>query len=146
MTLFPLLYKALRRAKGSITRRIDQLRTHIILCGNGVRYTTFRTTGVPYVVVARGGACTIGPGFAMNNGAKGSPIGCFEPCTLFVDRGARLAIGSNVGISQTALVAMADITIERNVKMGGGVRASIPLIFTRLMPPCAPQPTTVSTA
>ena len=58
----------------------------------------------------------------MNNGVKGNPIGCYERCTLFVDRGATLTIGDNVGMSQAALVAMADITIGNDVKIGGGVQ------------------------
>lgn len=58
----------------------------------------------------------------MNNGVKGNPIGCYERCTFFVDRGATLYIGDNVGISQAALVAIADITIGDNVKIGGGVQ------------------------
>ena len=58
----------------------------------------------------------------MNNGVKGNPIGCYERCTFFVDRGATLSIGDNVGISQAALVAIADITIGDNVKIGGGVQ------------------------
>lgn len=58
----------------------------------------------------------------MNNGVKGNPIGYYERCTFFVDRGATLCIGDNVGISQAALVAIADITIGDNVKIGGGVQ------------------------
>jgi serine acetyltransferase len=38
-----------------------------------------------------------------------------------VDRGATLAIGKNVGISSTAIVAHKKITIGKNVKIGGRV-------------------------
>lgn len=58
----------------------------------------------------------------MNNGIKGNPIGCCERCTFFVDRDATLTIGDNVGISQAALVAITDITIGNDVKIGGGVQ------------------------
>lgn len=120
MTFISFLFKSFRKVANIVSLQIDKLRTLAVFLGNGVRHGAFRTSGVPYVMVARGGRCTIGNGFAMNNGAKGNPIGCFQPCTLFVDRGASLSIGENVGISQTALIAMADITIEKNVKIGGG--------------------------
>lgn len=68
-----------------------------------------------------GGDFSIGKNFAMNNGIKGNPIGCYERCTFFVDRGAVLTIGDNVGMSQAALVCHKSITIGDNVKIGGGV-------------------------
>lgn len=84
-------------------------------------FDSFRTSGIPYVMVARGAkGMSIGKNFAMNNGIKGNPIGCYERCTFLVDRGCSLTIGNNVGISQTALIAHADITIGDNVKIGGG--------------------------
>lgn len=72
-------------------------------------------------MVARGGRCIIGSNFAMNNSIKGNPIGSYRKCTFFVDRNAELKIGNNVGISQTALICHKSITIEDNVKIGGGV-------------------------
>jgi acetyltransferase-like isoleucine patch superfamily enzyme len=57
----------------------------------------------------------------MNNGNLGNPIGRPQRCILFVDRGASLSIGENVGISSTAIVAHQQITIGNNVKIGGGV-------------------------
>ncbi|MDP1817342.1 MAG: acyltransferase [Leadbetterella sp.] len=58
----------------------------------------------------------------MNNGIKGNPIGCYDSCTIFVDKGASLRIGENVGISQTALICHQSITIGNNVKIGGGTK------------------------
>lgn len=94
--------------------------TCVYLIGNGVTYKEFRTGGIPYIMVARNGEMEIGKDFAMNNGTKHNPIGCSQPCTFFVDNGCKITIGDNVGISQTALIAMADITIGNNVKIGGG--------------------------
>ena len=93
----------------------------IILRGNDITYSSFRTNGVPYIMVARGGKCSIGRNFMMNNGIKGNPIGCYERCTFFVDRGAVLTIGDNVGMSQAALICHKSITIGNNVKIDGGV-------------------------
>lgn len=44
-----------------------------------------------------------------------------------------LRIGDNVGISQAALVAIADITIGNNVKIGGE-QVSLPLISMHWIP------------
>lgn len=63
---------------------------------------------------------TIGDRFVMNNGIRYNPIGCTQPCSFIVDNGVHLSIGNNVGISQTTLIAHADLTIEDNVKIGGG--------------------------
>lgn len=72
-------------------------------------------------MVARGAkGMRIGRNFAMNNGIKGNPIGCYERCTFFVDRDSELIIGDNVGISQTALISHCSIRIGNNVKIGGG--------------------------
>lgn len=100
---------------------INHVITWFVLKGNNVSFSSFRTGGVPYVMVARGGKMSVGKNFAMNNGIKYNPIGCPQPCTFFVDRNAILKIGDNVGISQTALVAIDNITIGDNVKIGGGV-------------------------
>lgn len=101
---------------------INHVITWFVLKGNNVSFSSFRTGGVPYVMVARGGKMFLGENFAMNNGLSYNPIGCPQRCTFFVDRGAVLKIGDNVGISQAALIAIADITIGNNVKIGGGVK------------------------
>lgn len=85
-----------------------------------VKYHSVSTNGLPYLYLYRGGNMVIGKGFRMNNGTHGNPIGCFQKCTLIVDAGATLTIGDNVGISQTALIAADNISIGRNVKIGGG--------------------------
>lgn len=115
-----LSYKLVCRVRRSIGKPVHRLLTIIRFLGNGVSFSDFRTGGVPYIMVARGGNMSIGEHFSMNNGINHSPIGCPQPCTFFVDRGCTLAIGDNVGVSQTALIAMADITIGNNVKIGGG--------------------------
>lgn len=122
MNLINITYKTLRKVGSILSGGVNKSITYLHLKGNAVEFSTFRTSGVPYVMVARGGRCRIGRNFAMNNGVKGNPIGCYERCTLFVDRGATLTIGDNVGMSQAALVAMADITIGNDVKIGGGVQ------------------------
>lgn len=119
MNIINIAYKSLRRLVN--LGWINTLATKLILKGNNVLFDSFRTSGVPYVMVARGAkGMSIGKNFTMNNGIKGNPIGCYERCTFFVDRNSEIIIGDNVGISQTALIAHADITIGDNVKIGGG--------------------------
>ena len=121
MNTVSLIYKSILRIKVILLRGVNIIYTKIILKGNNVVYKSFHTNGIPYIMVARGGMFNIGKNFAMNNGIKGNPIGCYERCTFFVDRGAVLTIGDNVGMSQAALICHKSITIGNNVKIGGGV-------------------------
>lgn len=102
-----------------------KIATFAVLKGNGVSFNknSLKSHGIPYVMVARGAkGFSIGMNFSMNNGKEGNPIGCSEPCSFFVDRNAKLCIGNNVGMSQTAIVASVSVTIKDNVKIGGGTR------------------------
>lgn len=119
--LMSLFYKVIRRICNNIQKVYAKQVCRLMFIGNNVAYKSFHTNGIPYVMVARGGKFSIGKNFAMNNGIKGNPIGCYERCTFFVDRGAVLTIGDNVGMSQAALICHKSITIGNNVKIGGGV-------------------------
>lgn len=115
------IYKSLRVVKRVFEHLYCHVVTTIRLLGNGVIYQDFKTGGVPYIMVARdANVVSIGKSFSMNNGIRHNPIGMPQPCTIFVDRNCSLIIGNNVGISQTALIAHANITIGDNVKIGGG--------------------------
>lgn len=116
-----ILYKTIRKVYHCLRNVCEKVISHIVLIGNNVSYSSFRTSGIPYVMVARGGKFNIGKNLAMNNGVKGNPIGCYERCTFFVDRNAVLTIGDNVGMSQAALICHKSITIGNDVKIGGGV-------------------------
>jgi len=115
------IYKVIRKVFNTIIDIIDKIRTKIIFWGNNVHHCGFTSKGVPYISVAIGGKCSIGKHFTMNNKIKDNPIGCYQRCTLFVDIGAEIAIGDNVGISQTALICHKKIEIGNYVLMGGGV-------------------------
>lgn len=119
-SMFIILYKGIRKSYRTVCNFFCDFFTAICFNGNGVKYNTFCTNGIPYIVVALGGYMSIGKNFTMNNGISHNPIGMPQPCTFFVDRGCSLTIGDNVGISQSALIAHADITIGNNVKIGGG--------------------------
>lgn len=120
--IFSYSYKAFKKILKLLKLFCNKWLCIIKLKGNNVQYSNFRTTGVPYIMVARGGRMTIGNNFAMNNGITGNPIGCYDSCTFFVDKGASLRIGENVGISQAAIVCTKDVVIGNFVKIGGGVK------------------------
>jgi acetyltransferase-like isoleucine patch superfamily enzyme len=117
-----MLYKVIRRLVRSLSLIFDKICSVIIFYGNRVTFVSFKTTGIPYVMVARGGQFLIGDNFSMNNGISGNPIGCYDRCTFFVDRGAKLTIGNHVGVSQAALICHCSITIGDYVNTGGGVK------------------------
>lgn len=119
--LFNIVFKTIRKTVNVLIEGIDKVRCVILFKGNNVSYKNFTTSGTPYIMVARGGVCQIGNHFAMNNGIKGNPIGCYRKCTVFVDRSAELVIGEHVGISQAAIICHKKITIGDYVKIGGGV-------------------------
>ncbi len=123
MSIRALFYKSARHIVRSVMRLLDAVVTYVRFKGNDVKYSSFETFGIPYIVVARGAKTfEIGTNFKMNNGRSGNPIGCSEPCSFFVDNDAELIIGNNVGMSQTAIVASLSVLIKDNVKIGGGTR------------------------
>ncbi len=120
MTIYNFFFKGVRLIFNIVINQWHYLQTRVLLTGNAVIYSTFRTHGVPYIMVAKGGEMIVGEKFSMNNGIHGNPIGCNERCTFFVDKDCSLIIGDNVGISQSALVSHSKLTIGNNVKIGGG--------------------------
>ena len=120
MKLF-YLYKFIRRTVWKIAAVTDKIRTTCAFWGNNLHHQGFTSIGVPFVSVGIGGKCVIGKKLQMNNGIKGNPIGCYQRCTIFVDRDAILEIGENLGMSQTAIVCHKHIKIGNNVMLGGGV-------------------------
>jgi len=119
--IFYILYKSIRKISNEVSNAYDKVITLIKFGGNRVSYKSFRSRGVPYIMVAaKAKGITIGANFAMNNGIGHNPIGCPQPCSFFVDNNSEIIIGDNVGISQTALISHCSIRIGNNVKIGGG--------------------------
>ncbi|MEJ7560442.1 MAG: DapH/DapD/GlmU-related protein [Pedobacter sp.] len=119
MKLF-LIYKITKRLLAGLQNSFDRASCKLMFWGNNVHYSTFRSTGVPFISVARGAECIVGSNLSMNNGASGNPVGSFDKCTFFVDTGGSLKVGDNFGISQAAIVCHIKIQIGNNVKLGGG--------------------------
>ena len=93
----------------------------IIFYINGVQFSSLNNVGWPQVNIGFGGSCFIGKGFHSNNRERANPIGRFNKCSIIVGNKGKLIIGSNVGMSSTAIVCHHSIIIGDNVKIGGNV-------------------------
>lgn len=119
--IISLLFKVLKKVYLYFLRIIEHVFCRLLFYIHNVQHKSFVSSGIPYISVALGGKCLIDKNFKMNNNLRGNPIGRPQRCVFFVDRGAVLTIGKNVGISSTAVVCHQSITIGDNVKIGGGV-------------------------
>lgn len=116
-----MIYRILRRVYYITISPINYILTEFIFWNYGVKHKTFKTTGRPYIMCSRKSkGINIGSMFSMHNGLYGNPIGVNNKCTFIVYDNAKICIGNNVGISQSALIAHANIIIGNNVKIGGG--------------------------
>jgi len=79
----------------------------------------FKSFGIPVFDVEKGGKLIFGDNCRLNNGRFYNRIGRQQSCYFIVLKNATLSIGSNVGISSTAIVCSDHITIEDDVKIGG---------------------------
>lgn len=120
-SLLTLCFKLLKRVSYFLIEPINKIIVYIYLYINNAKFGRFNTYGIPFISIAKSGKFLIGQDFIMNNILASNPIGRNQKCIFFVDKDAELIIGNNVGISGTALVAHKKITIEDNVKIGGGV-------------------------
>lgn len=114
------LYRVYRGVVSRISNSLEHTVCRIILSLNGVSYSSLRCSGLPFIYIGDNAHMRIGHNFAMHNSIKGNPIGCYEKCTFYVAPNCKIEIGDNVGISQTAMISYASITIGNNVKIGGG--------------------------
>lgn len=115
------IYKGFYKVLIAIKNIVDNLCTRMVFIMNGVRFEDFRTSGTPIIMTTRNDSKIIlGKNFAMNNTIRGNPIGFNTKCLLYAGHNACIKIGDNVGISQTAIVAVDNVIIEDNAKIGGG--------------------------
>lgn len=121
MSPIQFTYKSAVVIKNKLSKLYWYFFTLIEFFGNGVVFSSFKTNGIPYIMVAKEGRFHIGNNFKMNNNLKANPIGRPQKCTFVVDNKGSLCIGDNVGVSSTAIVCHNSIVIEDDVKIGGGV-------------------------
>jgi acetyltransferase-like isoleucine patch superfamily enzyme len=82
------------------------------------------------IFIRNRGTVIIGNNVAINSNYVSNPIGgnCFT--SIYVKQGARLTIGDNTGISNTAIVCSREINIGKYVFIGGGIARYMTQIST----------------
>lgn len=115
-----LFYKGIRRLYYSFFSPFQYVITSFLFYSNNIKTGTFKTNGIPFISVARGGQCTIGNNLRMNNTIAANPIGRIQKCSFFVEKTGTLSIGDNVAMSYTAIYCSNKIIIQDNVMIGGG--------------------------
>lgn len=68
------------------------------------------------------GVISLGDRVTINSCCETNPIGGGYKTVLFAKETGRICIGNNVGISNTAIVALKSITIENDVMIGGNCK------------------------
>lgn len=121
--IISIIYKVARKLKTIVVNFFDNINCWWMLKGNNVKFKNYRSSGVPYISVAREGKCVIGDNFKMNNGIMGvgSSIGLYQRCVILVQKDAELIIGDNTGMSNATIVCHHNIAIGSNVKIGRAV-------------------------
>lgn len=118
--LIGLAYKAIKKISYSIFNKLSWIISYMKFYVNNVQFSSFRTSGVPFLQLSQSARFIIGPGFSMNNTLFSNPIGRPQRCVFALDHHAELIIGSNVGMSFTAINCQKRIVIGNNVLIGGG--------------------------
>jgi len=99
-----------------------QILAYITFYSNGIKFTTLKSLGVPYVHISLGAKCIIGKDLLMNNSADYSDSGTNGKCRIEVRDKAFLLIGDNVGMSDVTITCHEKITIGNNVLLGVGAQ------------------------
>lgn len=114
------IYKAIKKVIYVIEHFYCYNKTKFLFYVNHVIYIDFYTQGIPIVKTKRPRSIMIGKGFKMNNGLHANVIGFSSPCVFCTSKDGCIKIGDNVGMSQTTIIANANVLIGNNVKVGGG--------------------------
>lgn len=87
----------------------------------GVKHgSKFKLLGKIYIQIGQNATVQFGENFLFLSSMKSNPLACSSHSCIFIEDGAKLMVGANVGISSTILWVCQSITIGNNVKIGGG--------------------------
>lgn len=112
------IFKSIRKLKEILLSSLYTPIAKLMFSLNGVRFGKgLHVNGLLDVLVTRRGGVTIGDNLSMNSGGSFNVIGRQQKCIFWVE--GKLSIGSNVGISATALICNHQISIGNNVLIGG---------------------------
>lgn len=94
----------------------------IVLAYRKVDYVSRPIIHGKIYMVADKRAISFGRNVRINSSMKSDPIGGSSRTILFAEPGAKIEIGNNVGISNTAIHAAQRVVIEDDVMIGGDCR------------------------
>jgi acetyltransferase-like isoleucine patch superfamily enzyme len=122
MKLVRIFYKVIRTILYKVDSWFCWIITYLKFFVNGVEFhNDFSAMGTPIVNVNLKGKFKIGKKVLLNSGAFYNMIGRQQKCYFIVGANAELTIGSNVGMSSSALICYEKIVIGDHVKIGGNV-------------------------
>ena len=98
----------------------DDILNFVTLKIKQVEYKNIAINGK--LVICGNGKIILGNGVTINSSLRSNPIGGQERSLFVVSKGAKLEIGNNSGISNTAIVCKQHIRVGRNVMIGGNTK------------------------
>ena len=115
-----IAYRALRKVRFLILRQFFTPFTKFLFYINGIKYgNNLKILGFLKIDITKRGFVRVGDNLSINSGHNYNVIGRQQKTIIVVD--GKLTIGSNVGMSSTAIVCKHKISIGNHVKLGGGV-------------------------
>ena len=115
-----LIYRALRKVRFLMLKQFFTPFTKLLFYINGVSYgNNLKILGYVKIDITRRGFVKVGDNLSINSGHNYNVIGRQQKTTIVVD--GKLTIGSNVGMSSTAIICRHKVSIGNHVKLGGGV-------------------------
>lgn len=121
MKINRIVYNCIQYAEMRISCFFSHIVTAIIFWLSGVKHSTFRTYGVPFIHASMNSHISIGDNFTMGNSIRNNATGITGRCKIDVRRNAQLVIGNNVGVTLTTIECFNKIIIDDHVKIGFGV-------------------------
>ncbi len=67
------------------------------------------------------GICIFGENLVFNSSFRSNPVGLCKPCTIFVNKNAKLFIDNNSGFSGVSIYCNIEINVGKNLFCGGNV-------------------------
>lgn len=115
------LLHLLRHARGAASSAFWTAVARARLAAHGAKVgRRLRATGPLLLRVHPEGRLVIGDDCTLHSGFAVNPVGGALRLAIWVGKSGSLVIGDNVGISNATLVAMADVRIADDVRIGGG--------------------------
>lgn len=111
----------LRQVRGMISSTLWTVIARARLAAYGAKVGhRFRATGPLLLRIHPEGKLVIGDDCTLHSGFINNPVGGSLRLAIWVGKSGALTIGDNVGISNATLVAMTEVSVGDDVRIGGG--------------------------